>query len=76
MLLTYNLKKNTIELWMNNHSFFVSYSRKVSWLKRNKPKYGQIINAAVIVIAENGYHKAQVSKIAKQAGVYKVEVTN
>ena len=38
-------------------------------MKRNKPKYGQIINAAVIVIAENGYHKAQVSKIAKQAGV-------
>lgn len=29
----------------------------------------QIIDAAVIVIAENGYHNAQVSKIAKQAGV-------
>lgn len=29
----------------------------------------QIIDAAVIVIAENGYHQAQVSKIAKQAGV-------
>jgi TetR/AcrR family fatty acid metabolism transcriptional regulator len=38
-------------------------------LKRNKPKYKQIIEAAVIVIAENGYHQAQVSKIAKQAGV-------
>ncbi|WP_430905221.1 TetR/AcrR family transcriptional regulator [Planococcus halocryophilus] len=37
--------------------------------KRNKPKYKQIIDAAVIVIAENGYHQAQVSKIAKQAGV-------
>jgi TetR/AcrR family transcriptional regulator, fatty acid metabolism regulator protein len=34
-------------------------------LKKNK----QIIEAAVIVIAENGYHQAQVSKIAKQAGV-------
>nr|WP_277398315.1 TetR/AcrR family transcriptional regulator [Neobacillus citreus] len=34
-----------------------------------KPKYMQIIDAAVIVIAENGYHQAQVAKIAKQAGV-------
>jgi TetR/AcrR family fatty acid metabolism transcriptional regulator len=38
-------------------------------LKRNKPKYKQIIDAAVIVIAENGFHQAQVSKIAKTAGV-------
>ncbi|MEK3890458.1 TetR/AcrR family transcriptional regulator [Bacillus sp. FSL K6-3431] len=38
-------------------------------MKRNKPKYKQIIDAAVIVIAENGYHQSQVSKIAKQAGV-------
>lgn len=38
-------------------------------LKRDKPKYKQIIDAAIIVIAENGYHHAQVSKIAKQAGV-------
>lgn len=29
----------------------------------------QIIDAAVITIAENGYHQSQVSKIAKQAGV-------
>ena len=41
----------------------------VSDLKRNKPKYMQILDAAVIAIAENGYHQAQVSKIAKQAGV-------
>lgn len=41
----------------------------VNNLKRNKPKYKQIIDAAVVVIAENGYHQAQVSKIAKQAGV-------
>jgi TetR/AcrR family transcriptional regulator, fatty acid metabolism regulator protein len=39
------------------------------YLKKNKPKYMQIIDAAVIAIAENGYHQAQVSKIAKQAGV-------
>jgi TetR/AcrR family fatty acid metabolism transcriptional regulator len=38
-------------------------------VKKNKPKYNQIIDAAVIVVAENGYHQAQVSKIAKQAGV-------
>lgn len=38
-------------------------------MNRNKPKYKQIVDAAVIAIAENGYHQAQVSKIAKQAGV-------
>ena len=38
-------------------------------MKRARPKYKQIIDAAVIVIAENGYHQAQVSKIAKEAGV-------
>ncbi|MDN7240302.1 TetR/AcrR family transcriptional regulator [Planococcus sp. N028] len=38
-------------------------------VKKDKPKYKQIVDAAVIVIAENGYHQAQVSKIAKQAGV-------
>lgn len=38
-------------------------------MKRNKPKYNQIIEAAVDVIAENGYHASQVSKIAKRAGV-------
>ncbi|MFC4801022.1 TetR/AcrR family transcriptional regulator [Neobacillus sp. GCM10023253] len=38
-------------------------------MKKMKPKYMQIIDAAVIVIAENGYHQAQVAKIAKQAGV-------
>ncbi|RTR27381.1 TetR/AcrR family transcriptional regulator [Robertmurraya yapensis] len=38
-------------------------------MKKDRPKYMQIIDAAVIVIAENGYHQAQVSKIAKQAGV-------
>ena len=38
-------------------------------MKRDRPKYKQIVDAAVIVIAENGYHQAQVSKIAKEAGV-------
>lgn len=40
-----------------------------SSVKNSRPKYMQIIDAAVIVIAENGYHQSQVSKIAKQAGV-------
>lgn len=53
---------------MNSHSCFYIFL-VVSNLKRNKPKYKQIIDAAVIAIAENGYHQAQVSKIAKQAGV-------
>lgn len=38
-------------------------------MKNNKPKYKLIIEAAVDVIAENGYHASQVSKIAKKAGV-------
>lgn len=38
-------------------------------MKKNKPKYKQIIDAAVVVIAENSYHASQVSKIAKKAGV-------
>ncbi|RDW16282.1 TetR family transcriptional regulator [Oceanobacillus arenosus] len=38
-------------------------------MKSTKPKYNQIIEAAVKVFAENGYHGSQVSKIAKAAGV-------
>ncbi|HET7658200.1 MAG TPA: TetR/AcrR family transcriptional regulator [Bacillales bacterium] len=37
--------------------------------KKNQPKYKKIIDAAVIVIAENGFDQAQISKIARQAGV-------
>ncbi|WP_188206356.1 TetR/AcrR family transcriptional regulator [Alkalibacillus aidingensis] len=36
---------------------------------KSKPKYKLILDAAVEVIAENGYHHSQVSKIAKKAGV-------
>ncbi|MFC7393707.1 TetR/AcrR family transcriptional regulator [Scopulibacillus cellulosilyticus] len=36
---------------------------------QQRPKYKQIIDAAVKVIAENGFHRSQVSKIAKRAGV-------
>ncbi len=52
---------------MNHHSYL--YFLVVNSLKKDKPKYKQIIDAAIIVIAENGYHQSQVSKIAKQAGV-------
>lgn len=38
-------------------------------MHKNKPKYKQIVDAAVKVIAQNGYHSSQVSKIAKEAGV-------
>ncbi|SFB24320.1 transcriptional regulator, TetR family [Lentibacillus halodurans] len=38
-------------------------------MKKNKPKYNQIIEAAVQVIAENGYHASQVARIAQKAGV-------
>lgn len=38
-------------------------------MNRAKPKYNQIIDAAIVVIAKNGFHASQVSKIAKQAGV-------
>lgn len=40
-----------------------------SLLNKDRPKYRQIIEAAVEVIAENGYHASQVSKIAKKANV-------
>src|SRR3954467_1715234 len=54
---------------MNNHSFYFDQEGDLFNMKKNKPKYHQIIDAAVIAIAENGYHQAQVSKIARQAGV-------
>lgn len=54
---------------MNRHSYFHIFLGGDRMVKKDKPKYKQIIDAAVIVIAENGYHQAQVSKIAKQAGV-------
>lgn len=37
--------------------------------KRNGDKYEAIIDAAIRVIAEHGYHNAQVSKIAREAKV-------
>ena len=52
---------------MNHHSY--SFLVVILKVKRDRPKYKQIVDAAVVVIAENGYHQAQVSKIAKEAGV-------
>lgn len=37
--------------------------------RRSGEKYRAIIEAAVKVIAENGYHNSQVAKIAREAGV-------
>lgn len=37
--------------------------------KRNRKKYDAILEASIRVIAEYGYHRAQVSKIAKEANV-------
>lgn len=52
---------------MNDGSFMSLFGGDV--MNKDKPKYKQIIEAAVIAIAENGYHHTQISKIAKQAGV-------
>lgn len=60
---------------MNGYSFMRQKSslyyllRGLKKMKKDRPKYRQIIDAAVVVIAQNGYHQAQVAKIAKQAGV-------
>jgi len=54
---------------MNESSFIFLFFGGEFIMKKDKPKYKQIIDAAIIVIAENGYHQSQVSKIAKQAGV-------
>lgn len=52
---------------MNEQSFIIKEG--IIMIPRNRPKYRLIIDAAVDVIAEHGFHGAQVSKIAKQAGV-------
>ncbi|QOY33965.1 TetR/AcrR family transcriptional regulator [Anaerobacillus isosaccharinicus] len=57
---------------MNESSFSKTRCKrkgKNTLAKRRGQKYEQIIEAAVKVIAQNGYHHSQVSKIAKEAGV-------
>lgn len=53
---------------MNDGSFTSWEGRHIA-NKRDEAKYGAILNAAVRVIAESGYHHAQISRIAKAAGV-------
>ena len=48
---------------MNSHSFIEGRNDDI---EPKLPKYMQIIDAAVEVIAENGYHQSQVSKIANE----------
>lgn len=54
---------------MNGHSLKRIVMKKGIIMSKNRPKYKQIIDAAVKVIAKNGYHASQVSKIAREANV-------
>lgn len=54
---------------MNTHSLIENKQRGEVVMKNKKPKYNLIMEAAIKVIAENGFHGAQVSKVAKEAGV-------
>jgi TetR/AcrR family fatty acid metabolism transcriptional regulator len=60
-----------IKIKMNEYSF--SYLEYYHWgvemASRKKEKYDLIMEASLKVIAENGYHGSQISKIAKEAGV-------
>ena len=60
---------------MRVHSFFVGDAKRCAIKDPEKPnrsnndKYHQILNAAIKVFAEQGYHKATISQVAKAAGV-------
>ncbi len=60
---------------MRVHSFFLSRPKRCVIKKQDKPdktnndKYHQILNAAIKVFAEQGYHKATISQVAREAGV-------
>lgn len=51
---------------MNGHSFI---EVRTIAQKKNNEKYEAILNAAVKVIGQAGYHNAPISKIAREAGV-------
>lgn len=51
---------------MNGHSFI---EVRAIAQKKNNEKYVAILNAAVKVIGQAGYHNAPISKIAREAGV-------
>ncbi len=60
---------------MRVHSFFLHTTARCVIKDQAKPsrsnndKYHQILNAAIKVFAEQGYHKATISQVAKAAGV-------
>ena len=62
---------------MNEYSFIIFLSCLAGCVikiqdqpnKSNNDKYHQILNAAIKVFAEQGYHKATISQVAREAGV-------
>jgi TetR/AcrR family fatty acid metabolism transcriptional regulator len=52
-----------------NDCSFITHFKEITMAKKTGEKYQAIIEAAVKVIAQYGYHQAQVSKIAKKAKV-------
>ncbi len=59
---------------MNEYSFIISIDRffrrlVVIAMKRNTEKYHQILEAAVKVFAQQGFHHSTVAQVAKEAGV-------
>ncbi len=53
---------------MNDNSFRREEGRGIAG-RRDEAKYEAILDAAVQVMAESGYHHSQISRIAKAAGV-------
>ncbi len=55
---------------MNTHSFSVAQWRFIIATKsKNNDKYRRILDAAINVFAEQGFHQATISQIARRAGV-------
>ncbi len=54
---------------MRVHSFFQTRTPRCSMISRKHEKFELILEAALKVIAENGFHRSQISKIAKEAGI-------
>lgn len=55
---------------MSIHSlYFEFYHRGEEMTSKKNDKYSQILDGALKVFAEYGFHQSQVSKIAKEAGV-------
>ncbi|MFZ2634551.1 MAG: TetR/AcrR family transcriptional regulator [Desulfosalsimonadaceae bacterium] len=60
---------------VNEDSFFLKKTKRCvikdpeKPIRSNNDKYHQILNAAIKVFAEQGYHKATISQVAKAAGV-------